>query len=408
MEVFVARQPILDGDLKVYGHELLHRSGLANFYSGTEPSLASLEVINNSLFSVDIAQMVTGTRAFINFGRDLLVSEAAHILPPDDVVIEVLEDTALDADVLAACRKLRERGYLLAADDVVSTDQLKPLLDVVDFIKVDFKAAPAAETKRIVGMCGRRHTCLAEKVETQAEFASARRMGYRLFQGYFFARPAIVRGRQIPGYKMTCLRILNAVHRPNPDFVELEELIQQEVSVTYKLLRYVNSALYGQRGRVDSIRRALVILGEQELRKWMSVVLLMHLTVDNPDALILCALTRASFCEALGRMAGLGGRASELFLVGLFSLLDAMTGSPLEQALGTIRLAADIQAALLGKRPPSSPMENIFALVKAYELGEWGQVEAFARRLRIGDDEVRKAYLEAVNWCHLVFSTLPK
>lgn len=405
VEVFVARQPILDSNLKVFGHELLHRSGAANFYSGTEPSLASLEVINNSLFSVDIAQMVAGTRAFINFGRDLLVSEAAHVLPPNDVVIEVLEDTAIDAEVLAACRKLRARGYLLAADDIVTADQLQPLLDVVDFIKVDFQAASAAETKRIVGMCGRRYTCLAEKVETQAEFASARQMGYQLFQGYFFARPTVMTGRQIPGYKMNYLRILQAVHRPRLEFTELERLIQQEVSVTYKLLHYANSALFGQRRQIESIRRALVILGEQELRKWTSVVLLIHLAVDSPDALILCALTRASFCESLARLACLGARKSELFLMGLFSLLDAITGAPLEKALGEIRLAGDIHATLLGHPSASPAIGSIFALVKAYERGEWGAVVEFARRLRVDGDEVRDAYLQAVTWCQQVFST---
>ena len=408
VDVFVARQPILDGDLGVYGYELLHRSSAANLYTGTDHTLASLEVINNSLFSLDIAQVVRGTRAFINFNRDLLLSEAAYILAPNDVVIEVLETTIIDAEVLVACRKLQECGYLLAADDIASADQMGPLLDLVDFIKVDFRAASADEEKKIILKYGLRHTCLAEKLETQAEFETARKMGYKLFQGYFFARPVVLRSKQIPGYKMNYLRILNAVHRPDLEFAELERLIRQEVSVAYKLLHYANSALFAQRTHIDSIKRALVILGEQELRKWTSIVLLMHLAHDRPDALVMCALIRAAFCEALAPLSGVGGRKPELFLMGMFSLLDAMTGFPLQNALRQIHLAPDLQATLLGKQPSCFPLGDIYRLVKAYEQGDWNQVVDHAHRLRAEPDEIRDAYLRAVNWSDEVFRLLPQ
>ncbi len=408
MDAFVARQPILDLDLGVYGYELLHRSGAANLYNGTDHTLASLEVINNSLFSLDIAQVVRGTRAFINFNRDLLLSEAAYILTPNDVVVEVLETTIIDAEVLAACRKLKECGYLLAADDIVSADQMAPLLDLVDFIKVDFLAASPSEQAKIIQKYGKRHTCLAEKLETRAEFEAARKMGYKLFQGYFFARPVVLKTKQISGYKLNYLRILNAVHRPHLEFAELERLIRQEVSVAYKLLFYANSALFGQRTHIDSIKRALVILGEQELRKWTSIVLLIHLAQDKPDALVMCALVRAAFCESVAGLSGVGGRKSELFLMGMFSLLDAMTGIPLQDALREIHLASDLQLTLLGKEPACFPVGDIYQLMKAYEQGDWNQVVDKAHRLRVEPDEIRDAYLKAVTWSDEVFSLLPQ
>ena len=408
VDLFVARQPILDGDLGVYGYELLHRSSAMNVYSGTDHTLASLEVINNSLFSLDIAQVAPGMRAFINFNRDLLLSEAAYILSPKHVVIEVLETTVIDADVLAACRKLQERGYLLAADDIVRADQMGPLMDLVDFIKVDFRAAAANDEEEIIKKYGERHRCLAEKLETEAEFERARELGYKLFQGYFFARPVVLQSKQIPAFKMNYLRILNAVHRPDMEFGELERLIRQEVSVTYKLLHYANSALFQQRTHIGSIKRALVILGEQELRKWTSIVLLMHLAQDKPDVLVMCALVRAAFCEALAPLSGVGGRKSELFLMGMFSLLDSLTGFPLEEALRPIYLAPDLRDTLLGKQPSSFPLADIYRLMKAYEQGDWNQVIDNARSLRVEADEIRDAYLRAVKWGDEVFSLLPQ
>jgi c-di-GMP-related signal transduction protein len=407
VDVFVARQPIFDVNQKVVGHELLYRSGAANTYTGTDSTLASLEVINNSLFGFDIAQLAGGGRAFINFDRELLLSDAPYVLAPKDVVIEILESAEVDEELLEACRKLQERGYMLAADDIALPGQMGPLVDLVDYIKVDFRAASPGDPEKLIHIYGQRHTCLAEKLETQREFEIARNLGYQLFQGYFFARPAVIKGQQIPGYKMNYLRILNAVHQPELEFAELERLIRQETSVAYKLLRYVNSALFAQRTRIDSIKRALVILGEQELRKWTAIVLLMHLASDRPDALVMCALVRAHFCEALAQFSGMGGRKSELFLMGMFSLLDAMTGCPIEDALRQIRLPADIQATLLGKQP-ACPMTAIYSLVRAYEQGVWELVLEAARRLRVGADEVRDIYLRAVSWCEEIFRLLPE
>jgi c-di-GMP-related signal transduction protein len=405
VDVFIARQPIFDTDLKIAGHELLYRSGSANFYSGTDSTLASLEVINNSLFWFDVNQIAGERRVFINFDRTLLLSGAADVLSPKDVVIEILENIEIDVEVLDTCRKLRERGYLLAADDIAGAHQMGPLLELMNFIKVDFRAASPGDRQTFIQTYGQRHTCIAEKLETQADFELARKMGYQLFQGYFFARPAVLKGQRIPGYKMNYLRILNAVQKPELDFVELERLIRQETSVTYKLLKYANSALYAQRSQIDSIKRALVILGEQELRKWTSIVLLIHLASDRPAALIMCALIRAHFCEELAQISGFGGRKADLFLLGLFSLLDAMMGCDLETALRQIRLPADVQATLLGK--PTGPLDSVYQLVKNYEQGDWQKVAEGGRHLQIGAKEIRDIYLRAIAWCEETFRLLP-
>lgn len=409
VDVFVARQPILDRDLRLYGYELLYRSSITNAYSGINHTLASLQVLSNSFFTLDTGEVAASRPAFINFTRDLLLNEAACVVSPRSVVIEVLENIRVDTEVLDACRRLRERGYLLAADDVSHADQSAPLLDLVDFIKVDFRAASAASQETIIRKYAPRNTrMLAEKVETRAEFERARQMGYAFFQGYFFARPVVLKGKEIPGFKLNYLRILSEIQRTEIEFYQLERLIRQEVSVTYKLLRYVNSALFAQRSTIDSIRRALVILGETEIRKWFSIVLLMHLAIDKPDALVMHCMIRAGFCESLAQLSGMGSRKSELFLLGMFSLLDVMIDRPLRETLSEICLSQDIRDTLLNDRPPTDQIGTIYHLVRAYERGDWPQVLEDAARLRLENQEIRQAYITAVSWCDQVFSLHPR
>ena len=405
--MFVARQPILDQALAVYGYELLYRSGGENAYTGSpDGTSASLQVLNNCFFAVDIREIVGGRLAFVNFTRDLLLRQAAEVVSPRSMVVEVLEDVRVDAEVLAACRRLHDQGYLLAADDICRADQNEELLDLVDFIKVDFRAASEAEQERIIGKYGRRKTgVLAEKLETRAEFERARQLGYAYFQGYFFARPVVLKGKEIPGFKLNYLRILAEIHRPEIEFRQLEQLIRQEVSVAYKLLRYANSALFAQRSTIESIRRALVILGEAEIRKWVSIILLMHLAVDKPNVLVMHSLIRAAFCESLAQLAAMGGRKSELFLMGMFSLLDAMIDRPLREALRDIHLSPDVRETLLDERASTGSISAIYGLAKAYECGDWARVMENARRLRLEYEEIRGAYLTAVSWCDQVFGT---
>jgi c-di-GMP-related signal transduction protein len=213
----------------------------------------------------------------------------------------------------------------------------------------------------------------------------------------------VLRGKEIPGYKVNYLRILSEIQSPEIEFWRLEELIRQEVSVAYKLLRYANSALFAQRASVDSIRRALVILGETEIRKWVSIVLLMYLTADRPNVLVMQSLIRAAFCEALAALSGLGGRKSELFLMGMFSLLDAMIDRPLREALREIRMAPDVRGTLLAEGPRGDAIGTIYDLALAYERADWPRVIEAGMRLRLENAEIRAAYLAAVNWCDQVF-----
>lgn len=404
MEVFVARQAIFDRRLKVYGYELLFRPCRDCDTAGAADCSASLQVITNSFFSIGMERLLAGTRAFINFPEELLSDERVFSLPPSQTVIEILETVRPDPPVVEACRALREKGFVLALDDFSHLKGWDRLANLVSIIKVDFRATTEAEQQALVERYAGRGICmLAEKVETQEEFARACRMGYHYFQGYFFARPVIVSRREIPGSKLAYLKILQEIHRPELELSVLEKLIQREVSLASKLLRYINSSIFGWINPVHSIRQALALLGEQEIRNWVSLATLPTLASDRPDELIRTALLRARFSELIAPWAGIGHRKSDLFLIGLFSALDAMLGRPVAEILGEMRLGGDIAEALLGTAPPDQPLAGVYALVRQYETGDWDELPHTAARLRVPTELIADLYLEAAGWADQIF-----
>src|SRR5665213_1430018 len=282
MDVLVARQAIFDRDRRVYGYELLFRSNAGlNEFDGTDGGQATKQVLANSLLVIGLENLVGTKKAFVNFGRAPLLQGWHASLPRESTVIELLETVEPDAEVLAACRKLREEGYQIALDDFVLHPGNECLLDIADLVKIEIQSIPRAEQQLLVRSSKARGLqMLAEKVETYEEFEWARQAGYDYFQGYFFARPVIVRGRQIPTAKLHCLRLLQEAQRLELDFERLEVLILQDVSLSYQLLRYVNSPLFAVSGNIRSIRQALLFFGEIELRKWIILATLAR-TAEN-------------------------------------------------------------------------------------------------------------------------------
>jgi len=404
MEVFVARQAIFDRRLKVYGYELLFRACRECNSAGTADSAASLQVITNSFFSIGMERLLAGTRAFINFPQDLLADERIFSLPANNTVIEILETVRPEPAVVDACRVLREKGYILALDDFSHLKGWDRLANLVSIIKVDFRATTEDQQQALVERYAGRGICmLAEKIETQEEFKRACNMGYHYFQGYFFARPVIVSRREIPGSKLGYLRILKEIHRPELELFALEALIQREVSLASKLLRYINSSIFGWINPVHSIRQALALLGEQEIRNWVSLSALPTLASDKPDELVRTALLRARFSELLAPWAGIAHRKADLFLIGLFSLLDAMLDRPLAEILDEMRLGGDIAEALLGTAPPDQPLAGVYHLVRQYEIGGWTALAQIASRFRVPTEIIVDLYLEAVSWSDEIF-----
>jgi c-di-GMP-related signal transduction protein len=405
VEIYIARQPIFDHRQKVYGYELLFRSGLDNVFRHADPDQATSKVIADGFFLLGMRLLTAGARAFINITRDILLKEYVSLMPRDQIVVEVLETIEPDEEVVSACEKLKRDGYLLAVDDFVYDDRYQPLLRSVDFIKVDFLTTPPGERLNLVrrfAPLGIR--LLAEKVETQDVFREALEMGYTYFQGYFFSKPVIISGRDIPGFKLHYLKILQEIRRPEMDFRKLGELIKQEVSLSYKLLRYINSSYFGMRNKVHSLPQALILLGETEIKKWISLVAVASMGEDKPEELVVQAVSRARFCEALASAPGFSRRSEDLFFMGMFSLLDAILDRPLPELLEEIPLDADIRDALLGRE---NALKRILDCVVAYEKGEWERVSEKAGRLGLEESVLSKGYLEALEWTYQCFREQP-
>jgi EAL and modified HD-GYP domain-containing signal transduction protein len=328
-------------------------------------------------------------------------------LPRESTVIELLESVEPDPEVIEACRKLREQGYQVALDDFVYRPGCEELLDVADLVKIEIQSMPRPEQKLLVRACrGRGLETLAEKVETYEEFEWAREAGYDYFQGYFFARPVVMRGRQIPAAKLHCLRLLQEAHRPELDFERLEKLILEDVSLSYQLLRYVNSPLFALTSRIRSIRQALMFFGENDLRKWIALATLARTAEDKPGELIRHSLVRARFCESVAGMLEKGLKQSA-FLMGLFSFLDALIDRPLQETLSEISLAPEIAAVLSGQAPPDDPLALIYDLVRAYEVADWPGVEEVARRLGVAVSGLGEVYCAAAGWAAQVLEPAP-
>lgn len=391
---FVARQPIFDQHLKVFGYELLFRSSTENFCPAGDWDKASSSVIDSFLMGLNA--LTEGRRAFINFTHESLLNGFASLLPKENVVIEILESVKPEPEILAACEKLKGLGYAIALDDVISLEERGPLLKLANFIKVDFAGVTWREKGRIAKeLRGTGVQALAEKVETAADFQQAMDMGYGLFQGFFFRKPQIFSARDIPAFRPNYLRILQAVHRPELSYTELEGILKREVSLSYRLLRYLNSPACGLRHEITSLRHALSMLGENEIRRWVSLVVVAGIGTEKQAEIISISIIRARFCELVAEKLARQVGPTDCFLIGLLSLLDVILARPMSAILSELSISSKIKTALLGGENLLAP---IYRSVLAYEKGDWKLLSEEANLMRVNESSFPDLYLEAVRW----------
>lgn len=384
-EIFVARQPIFKRNKEVFAYELLFRSSLANYFDPSQTGeAATSKVITSSFLLIGIPRLAGGKRVFINFTEDLLLKGYPALFPRDIIVVEVLEDVLASPEVAAACRKLAQKGYLLALDDFVHNDELLPLIKLARIIKFDIRLLSHEELARQVKVVmghNPRLKLLAEKVETEEEFEQCKMLGFSLFQGYFFSKPKIVSGRDITGSKLHYLQILRLIQDENYDMSELGEVINHDTSLAYKLLKYVNSPHFARRQELQSIKEAVVMLGEKNLRQWLSLMMLSYIADDKPAELLRQAIIRGTFAEMLaGETAG-AVDPGHCHTVGMFSLLPAMLDREMSEILQDIKLAGTIREALLDQE--ANLAGRILKLVMAYEQADWQRVEKTAEKVGI-------------------------
>lgn len=401
MNAFVARQPIFDRNQNVVAYELLFRVSSQNSYNCLNGDTASLEVINNSFHLIGIDSLTGGKRAFINFTKNLLKSDIATILPKDLIVVEILEDIEIDDEIINACKRLKQLGYTIALDDFVYNPEFNELIKLADIIKIDFintkgkERAEIVERFKFLGI-----KFLAEKVETQEEFKEALDIGYSYFQGYFFSKPLILSTRDIPTFKWSYINMLNNINKSELDIDKIEDIIKKDVGLSYKLLRFINSSAFGFRVQIRSIKHALNLIGKQEIIKWLSLTTIREIGNDKPDELLKISIIRAKFGELISYEIGFEKRASDVFLMGMFSMIDALTNRPLNEVLNQLPITDDAKIALLGGQ---NYFGDIYNLIVACETGEWDNLNVYLNKLNLSEKQALDMYVEALNWGNELF-----
>lgn len=370
MKVFVARQPVFTAEKKIFGYELLFRQGFENSFPDIDGSAATSSVLANTFFSFELNDILTGKPGLINFTRDLLVKRTPMLFPREHIIIEVLEDVEPDDEVLRALRDFKQNGFRIALDDFVYDKKYNAMIELSSIIKFDLTATPLDTlTPALFSMPVRTPvTLLAEKVETHEEFEQARQMGFELFQGYFFSKPEILSRKDVSSAQIIKLKLANAAAMPDMDLNEVAELIKKDVSVSFKLLKFMNAAYFKRLTPIDTIKDAITYLGADELKKFINVVVISDLNPAKPNELIRSSVIRARMLEQCGSMITTRFSPDELFTIGLFASMDAIMDMPMTDILDTISLSDRIKDALLGR---SQSVRNLERLLTHFERGMW-------------------------------------
>jgi EAL and modified HD-GYP domain-containing signal transduction protein len=401
--VHIARQPILDANRRVCGYELLYRANGTDRTCTTSGELAAARVLTDAILGIGLDSITGGAPAFLNFTRELLLDDAAALLPSNAVVIELREDIVVDAEVIAACEELTRKGYRVALDDFVADSSAEALLPYASFIKLDVRDTPPIVWQPLAHrLASPDMHVVAERVETVDVVSQARDAGCTYFQGYYFCRPATHSAKALPARRLAYLNLFSAVNRPDLTIGELEDLVKRDVSLTMRVLRSINSAAFGLKQEITSVRHALVLLGIQHVRKWASVWSMAGLNSGGTPEVVSIALLRARSCEVIGNQ-WLGADAgAELFLLGMCSMLDAIVDQPMEKAVSGLQLTPGVRDALLGDK---NEMRAILDAVIAHEQGDWDAAAATMQQLGLSAELPAAAYADALRWSRDISST---
>ena len=389
-DVFVGRQPIYGRRLEVFAYELLYRGGDVDHARFSEGDRATSQVLLNTFTEFGLDRVVGDHLAFVNLTRGFITGEYPLPVPRSQVVLEVLEDVPPDEDVVRGLEELRKRGFRIALDDFVLDIERAPLIELCDIVKVDIMGMSKERIEESVRMLQPfRVKLLAEKIETREQYQFCRDLGFHYFQGYFLAKPNVVQGTSVPASRLNVLRLLGELQDPNCEIERVQEIVAQDVTMSYRLLRHINAAIYGMPRRIESVREAVMYLGLSTVRSLGCLFLLSNID-GKPHDLIVTAMLRARMCEELGRARKAKDPAA-YFTAGLFSALDALLDVPMGRILEKLPLSAELHEALLERE---GELGEALCCALSYEQGDWEHVACSG----LERSEIKRAFLEAVAW----------
>ncbi|MDF2872220.1 MAG: diguanylate phosphodiesterase [Anaerocolumna sp.] len=397
MDVFIARQPIFNRKMKVYGYELLYRQSRNNYFEGTDDDQATTNLINNTFMVFGFQELTEQKRGFINFSQNLILSDLVYVLPKDKVVIEILEKVEPNEKVLEACRKLKEKGYILALDDFILEQYSKeyiPLIELADIIKVEFPAIQGKGIQQMIEQFGKRIIFLAEKVETREEHQRAMDMGFKLFQGYYFSKPVMENLKDIGVLNVNLVRIMNELHLDPIDYGSIAEIIQQDVGLSYKFLKMANSVYYGSKYRIKNIKQGLMFLGIEDLNRWIYLMMLRGVQCTENTELIKNSMVRGKMLSLIAKELRIKGE-SDYFISGIFSAIDILMNTSMDKALEGLPLSHNVWEALTGK---NNQLRWYLDIVLALEQAKWNQLKNESEYPMLTAENYMRLYLEALKW----------
>ncbi|RWX55246.1 EAL and HDOD domain-containing protein [Photobacterium chitinilyticum] len=398
MHSYLARQPVLNRDKATVGYELLFRDGPNNCFPDVGDEHATNRLLADNFFTSGAIEATGGKKAFVNFPYNSLIQRTPLMFPKKSFIIEILETCDPSDELLEAVIELKEKGYTLALDDFIPSAAWNRFLPHIHIIKFDIRTVPIAKARFFM----RHHKdkvnkilFLAEKVETHDEFTEAYDAGFDLFQGFFFSQPEMMQRKTLTPCALTTLRLYKEITLPDVDFNTVESIIATDVSLSYKLLRHVNNMRYSQAKPISSFKQALVYLGEERLKRFVTFVATAHATEKKPQSLYSLSLQRAHFCERLSNLAATEIIGNQAFLTGLFSLLDSLLDQPIEDVITLLPLSKEVQKALVHQ---TGPLGSILKLIMAYDKAQWEDVSELSKQLGLHESDIADLYMESLKW----------
>ncbi|OEU49311.1 MAG: hypothetical protein BA862_12435 [Desulfobulbaceae bacterium S3730MH12] len=398
MDFYIARQPIFNTKKRLFAYELLYRGPEGFPLANVSGERATTGLLTSTFLTKGVEIVSNSKPCFVNFTEDLLLKNIPASFPKGRLVIEVLEDVRPTKEIIAVCRKFSKAGYKIALDDFVYDEKLEPLIEIADIIKIDFRLTPVDMIRKTLRKLSKHKVkLLAEKVESHYEFDQAVKLGFTYFQGYFFSQPEKILIKELALAKITLYNLLAEVTRKKTSIERLHKIISLDVAISYKLLRFINSAYFYRLQEVKTVKHGIAYLGEVQLRRFLILVIVSELAIDKPSELVRLSLVRAKFCELLALQSRFKNVSMEMFLLGLFSLIDSMLETKMEVIMEKLPIAKEIKQAL------SSQTGDYIYFLKAVVAYERGQIPTFTRALeQINVDQalVPDMYLESLQYAN--------
>lgn len=395
MDIFIARQGIYNSLNKVVAYELLYRNSLKNnFTPFIEDEIATYKVIEN-ISSFGLETLTDNKIAFVNFSEQLIIKNIATLLPKENIVIEVLETVSPSPEIIHKLSSLKDLGYYIALDDVIDAKHILKFIGVIDIVKVDFLLSSKISREEIAYVCKKYNIkMLAEKIETEEDLEEAKELGYEYFQGYYYSKPSIFLGKDIAIKNTSIFMLLVELVREDYDIDKVEYVMKTDIALTYKFLRFINSSYFSFLQEIKSIKQAIMLIGREELRKWLSILSVVEMSSTN-DEYAKNIIIRAKFCEEIAKALKVKEDASA-FMVGLFSNIHLMIEKDINYVVDNLPLNVEIKKALLGDE---NMFRDILDLALAYEDIDSDRIGKLCNKLCISEGSLWGLYCKSIEWC---------